>query len=223
MDSDDEDGNPISSSRNKFMNSKPINKVVQQFRQNREMDLQQENELRNEKQREELKRFEETHTPSTRVKQYTKEEYYKPQVSKINPEKNDKLFDPMINSAKNWFNQKKAGAAKMLGLRIPADALNAIKVPLNQAYYHANKQLLVDKQNISNTNTFQRLFDFSKSSFAQKIYCIIGILLIGLIYKLAATDTNSIRNNFLSYCVWTWIFLLIAMVVINYGYRLVFQ
>ena len=68
-----------------------------------------------------------------------------------------------------------------------------------------------------NKNIFSQFFDFSKSIFAQKIYCIIGILILGLLFKFATNSGTTKRSQFLIFCVWAWIWLLIAIIVINFA------
>ena len=79
------------------------------------------------------------------------------------------------------------------------------------------------KMNVTDNNLFQKLFNFSQTIIAQKIYCIIGVLLLGTLFNLATNAGNTTRSNFLIYCVWTWIYLLIALIVLNYVFKLVFQ
>jgi len=79
------------------------------------------------------------------------------------------------------------------------------------------------KMKVTDNNLFQRLFNFSQTIIAQKIYCIIGVLLLGTLFNLATNAGNTTRSNFLIYCVWTWIYLLIALIVLNYVFKLVFQ
>lgn len=106
------------------------------------------------------------------------------------------------------------------GYRNIKNTISSVK-DVGGAGYAGVKDIVVEKS--LKYGKFRQLFDFLQSPIAQKIFCIIGILLLGAIYKLATVNINTTRSNFLTYCVWAWIYLLIAMVVINYGYRLVFQ
>ena len=161
---------------------------------------------------------------------HTREEYYTPK--KYEP--TDKNYDPMIKSTIDTFNSVKTKLAEKMGLRKPVNMLNSASYGIKTGIFNAKQGLSEAKNAISagthfakmkvtDNNLFQKLFNFSQTIIAQKIYCIIGVLLLGALFNLAKNSGNTTRSNFLTYCVWTWIYLLIALIVLNYVFKLVFQ
>lgn len=74
---------------------------------------------------------------------------------------------------------------------------------------------------ISQVGFLQSFLDFSKTPIAGKIFCIIGILLFGLIISAGISGNstaNTIGQNFLSKCVWAWIWILVILIVLNFAF-----